>query len=43
MVMSLGWNPYYKNERMTAVCGELDLDRFPALTTGLIKGNTHHA
>lgn len=20
MVMSLGWNPYYKNERMTAVC-----------------------
>ena len=20
MVMSLGWNPFYKNERMTAVC-----------------------
>lgn len=20
MVMSLGWNPFYKNERLTAVC-----------------------
>lgn len=20
MVMSLGWNPYYKNEKLTAVC-----------------------
>lgn len=23
MVMSLGWNPFYKNERMTAVCHEM--------------------
>ncbi len=22
MAMSLGWNPFYKNERMTAVCRE---------------------
>jgi riboflavin kinase len=23
MVMSLGWNPFYKNERMTAVCDHI--------------------
>jgi riboflavin kinase len=26
MVMSLGWNPFYKNERMTAVRLSLSLD-----------------
>lgn len=25
MVMSLGWNPFYKNERMSAVCLLLSL------------------
>lgn len=27
MVMSLGWNPYYKNEKLTAVCVCTELDR----------------
>jgi len=30
MVMSLGWNPFYKNERLTAVCVRCSVKRHQA-------------
>lgn len=41
MVMSLGWNPFYKNERLTAVCIALRHDHH--LGSLACKGNSHHA
>ena len=46
MVMSLGWNPFYKNERLTAVCGSALLRTTPPSSLRLILtcvGNPHHA
>lgn len=45
MVMSLGWNPFYKNERLTAVCSRArPLVLHPWLTQSHKReGNTHHA
>jgi riboflavin kinase len=36
MVMSLGWNPFYKNERLTAVCA-----CSPPEVTSLANARTH--
>ena len=42
MVMSLGWNPFYKNERMTAVRLALLLDiHLPLMRESTTTGNSH--
>ena len=41
MVMSLGWNPFYKNERMSAV--SLKIVTLPACVELLFLGDPHHA
>ena len=44
MVMSLGWNPFYKNERLTAVCILLLTTPLSSSLTPLTSvGNSHHA
>jgi hypothetical protein len=45
MVMSLGWNPFYKNERLTAVCILLLTTPPSSLTQTPLTcvGNSHHA
>ena len=35
MVMSLGWNPFYKNERLSAVCSWFLLHELGPFTDGL--------
>jgi hypothetical protein len=40
MVMSLGWNPFYKNERLSAVRSPVSR-RVPSVDD--YQGNTHHA
>ena len=39
MAMSLGWNPFYKNERLTAVCSSSTVP----YSTDAVTGNSHHA
>lgn len=41
MVMSLGWNPFYKNERMTAVRSVALLSHCSSQTS--LIGNPHSA
>jgi len=44
MVMSLGWNPFYKNERLTAVCVRCHAQRHHRHSGSLTcQGNPHHA
>jgi FAD synthase len=43
MVMSLGWNPFYKNERLTAVCIASTHHRNRISDTVTRKGNPHNA
>jgi riboflavin kinase len=41
MVMSYGWNPFYKNEKRTAVCALLSL-RYIGLRLNVNLGGSHH-
>ena len=43
MVMSLGWNPFYKNERLTAVRAVATLDVRPFADPKACSGNPPYA
>ena len=44
MVMSLGWNPFYKNEKMTAVSkGRVLTHRLPLTVPPELIGSTYNA
>jgi FAD synthase len=43
MVMSLGWNPFYKNERLTAVCTAVCLRHHRHSDSLTREGNSYYA